>query len=47
MKVSINSDLGASLGIHAFGNNDGLLNVIDTADAIDVARAVRQVVDSH
>ncbi len=32
MKVSINSDMGESLGIHTFGNDDGLLNLIDTAN---------------
>lgn len=32
MSISINSDMGESLGIHSFGNDDGLLEFIDTAN---------------
>jgi 5-oxoprolinase (ATP-hydrolysing) subunit A len=32
MNVSINSDIGESFGIHSFGNDDGLLPLIDTAN---------------
>jgi len=32
MNVSLNSDMGESFGIHAFGNDDGLLSLIDTAN---------------
>jgi len=32
MSVSINSDLGESLGIHSFGNDDALMDLIDTAN---------------
>jgi UPF0271 protein len=30
--LTLNSDLGESLGIHSFGNDDGLLSLIDTAN---------------
>lgn len=32
MAVTINSDMGESLGIHSFGNDDGLLEFIDQAN---------------
>ncbi len=32
MTISVNSDMGESLGIHSFGNDDGLLEFIDTAN---------------
>ncbi len=32
MNISLNSDMGESFGIHAFGNDDGLLSLIDTAN---------------
>lgn len=32
MTVSLNSDMGESLGLHSFGNDDGLLALIDTAN---------------
>jgi UPF0271 protein len=32
MKITVNSDMGESLGIHSFGNDDGLLELIDTAN---------------
>ena len=32
MKVTINSDMGESLGIHSFGNDEGLLAYIDSAN---------------
>ena len=32
MRVTVNSDMGESLGIHSFGNDDGLLEYIDTAN---------------
>ena len=32
MSVSINSDMGESLGIHSFGNDDGLLELVDTVN---------------
>ena len=32
MSISINSDLGESLGIHSFGNDDALMDLIDTAN---------------
>ena len=32
MRVTVNSDMGESLGIHSFGNDDGLLEFIDTAN---------------
>src|SRR3954466_2998587 len=32
MTISINSDIGESFGIHSFGNDDGLLPLIDTAN---------------
>jgi UPF0271 protein len=30
--ISVNSDMGESVGIHSFGNDDGLLEIIDTAN---------------
>ena len=32
MSISVNSDMGESLGIHSFGNDEGLLEFIDTAN---------------
>ncbi len=32
MRVSINSDMGESVGIHSFGHDDALLGLIDTAN---------------
>lgn len=32
MAVTINSDMGESLGIHSFGNDDGLLEFLDQAN---------------
>jgi 5-oxoprolinase (ATP-hydrolysing) subunit A len=32
MSITINSDMGESLGIHSFGNDDGLLEFIDQAN---------------
>lgn len=32
MSITINSDMGESLGIHSFGNDEGLLPLIDTAN---------------
>ena len=32
MTVAINSDMGESLGIHSFGNDEGLLPLIDSAN---------------
>ncbi len=32
MTVTVNSDMGESFGIHSFGNDDGLLGLIDTAN---------------
>lgn len=32
MTIAINSDMGESLGIHSFGNDDGLLPLIDAAN---------------
>jgi len=32
MTVTVNSDMGESLGIHSFGNDDGLLAYIDAAN---------------
>jgi UPF0271 protein len=32
MTVTINSDMGESLGIHSFGNDDGLMEFIDQAN---------------
>ena len=32
MSISINSDMGESLGIHSFGNDDGLLELVDTVN---------------
>lgn len=32
MAISLNSDMGESFGIHSFGNDDGLLSLIDTAN---------------
>lgn len=32
MAVAINSDMGESLGIHSFGNDDGLLEFLDQAN---------------
>src|SRR4051794_26961448 len=32
MTITINSDIGESFGIHSFGNDDGLLPLIDTAN---------------
>lgn len=32
MTISLNSDMGESLGIHSFGNDDRLLEIIDTAN---------------
>lgn len=32
MAVSLNSDMGESFGLHSFGNDDGLLKIIDTAN---------------
>jgi len=32
VKVTVNSDMGESLGIHSFGNDDGLLAHIDAAN---------------
>ncbi len=32
MKVTVNSDMGESFGIHSFGNDDGLLEYIDAAN---------------
>lgn len=32
MTVTVNSDMGESFGIHSFGNDDGLLSLIDTAN---------------
>jgi UPF0271 protein len=30
--ITVNSDMGESFGIHSFGNDDGLLEIIDTAN---------------
>lgn len=30
--VSLNADMGESFGIHVFGNDDGLLGIVDTAN---------------
>ena len=32
VSISINSDMGESLGIHSFGNDDGLLELVDTVN---------------
>lgn len=32
LSITINSDMGESLGIHSFGNDEGLLPLIDTAN---------------
>ncbi|GGO70150.1 5-oxoprolinase subunit PxpA [Nonomuraea cavernae] len=32
MKVTLNSDMGESYGIHSFGNDDALLDLVDTAN---------------
>ena len=32
MTITVNSDMGESFGIHSFGNDDGLLDLIDTAN---------------
>jgi UPF0271 protein len=32
MTITLNSDMGESLGIHSFGNDDGLLEFLDTAN---------------
>jgi UPF0271 protein len=32
VSITVNSDMGESLGIHSFGNDDGLLELIDTAN---------------
>ncbi len=32
MAISLNSDMGESFGLHSFGNDDGLLEIIDTAN---------------
>lgn len=32
MTIAINSDMGESLGIHSFGNDEGLLELIDAAN---------------
>lgn len=32
MAITINSDMGESLGIHSFGNDEGLLPLIDTVN---------------
>lgn len=32
MAISVNSDMGEAVGIHSFGNDDGLLEIIDTAN---------------
>lgn len=32
MTITVNSDMGESFGIHSFGNDDGLLGLIDTAN---------------
>lgn len=32
MTITVNSDMGEAVGIHSFGNDDGLLEIIDTAN---------------
>lgn len=32
MKITINSDLGEAFGIHSFGNDEGLMEIIDMAN---------------
>ena len=32
MTVTLNSDMGESFGIHSFGNDNALLDLIDTAN---------------